>query len=523
VNFSPIDDKPASSEEAAGAESSSPPSSGGSSANGNGGGIPKEVVVQELLNTKEVNKPDNVQASVFAKALIGRYLCVLFKDSVHCRTRFSDSTNTSLYTVRRTSEAERDSRLQEVPAFPQDLRVKILQELKEERLGRTSARNLLQLMTQPPSSATAGSKKPRLETSVSTPHLTTRAERLSPHSPSSSLSPSPSSPSGIMSDSQRRSRDGMDLVEAAAAAAAVAPHPSTTTTTAASSGKQQTGGDHHGHTTANRKRRRGSEEEGSTNEKGHHHHNQQQQGPADDDDDDDNDEADESAAEKLRSMPEPSSSSSSRRSSLKRSFSMSSAAAAAAEASAASAENGRPAQRMRLGETSSGSNNPKGTLAAEAPSPKGSLAAAAEASSFQQQGLLAPMSGVAAMGRMLRRQVSTPVLPTQIRASPAVGGGSSATVQQEPWKREINDLWAKQLAMMREINTLKNELGRREAARQREILGLRQEIDGLRGTEPPLPFFSPSFTQPSQKKKRPLVSPPLTLHLSQEKCLGSAK
>ncbi|ELR19034.1 uncharacterized protein ACA1_235720 [Acanthamoeba castellanii str. Neff] len=87
------------------------------------------------------------------------------------------------------------------------------------------------------------------------------------------------------------------------------------------------------------------------------------------------------------------------------------------------------------------------------------------------------------MGRMLRRQVSTPVLPTQIRAGAPVPAGVSdrSTVQQEPWKREINDLWAKQLAMMREINTLKNELGRREAARQREILGLRQEIDGLRG------------------------------------------
>jgi len=86
----------------------------------------------------------------------------------------------------------------------------------------------------------------------------------------------------------------------------------------------------------------------------------------------------------------------------------------------------------------------------------------------------AAAAGHAAPYRALRKQVSSPVL-TQGK-----GGATPAFTQQEPWKREINDLWAKQLAMMREINTLKVELGRREAARQREILAMRQELDVMR-------------------------------------------
>ena len=77
--------------------------------------------------------------------------------------------------------------------------------------------------------------------------------------------------------------------------------------------------------------------------------------------------------------------------------------------------------------------------------------------------------------RSLRKQSSSPGL-TQDK-----GGDAAASSAQEPWKREVNDLWAKQLAMMREINTLKVELGRREAARQREILAMRQEVDVIKG------------------------------------------
>jgi len=76
-------------------------------------------------------------------------------------------------------------------------------------------------------------------------------------------------------------------------------------------------------------------------------------------------------------------------------------------------------------------------------------------------------------GRGLKRSASGETAEKRTGSQPLFS-------QQEPWKREINDLWAKQLAMMREINTLKVELGRREAARQREILAMRQELDVMR-------------------------------------------
>eukprot|EP01089_Gocevia_fonbrunei_P016759 TRINITY_DN5271_c0_g1_i1.p2 TRINITY_DN5271_c0_g1~~TRINITY_DN5271_c0_g1_i1.p2 ORF type:complete len:236 (-),score=42.74 TRINITY_DN5271_c0_g1_i1:75-782(-) len=64
-------------------------------------------------------------------------------------------------------------------------------------------------------------------------------------------------------------------------------------------------------------------------------------------------------------------------------------------------------------------------------------------------------------------------------SSPSLTQANNAFAQG-PWKREINELWAKQLAMMREINTLKTELARRESLRQSEILVMRQELDVMR-------------------------------------------
>ncbi|KAL6080432.1 Transcriptional regulator, variant 2 [Balamuthia mandrillaris] len=84
----------------------------------------------------------------------------------------------------------------------------------------------------------------------------------------------------------------------------------------------------------------------------------------------------------------------------------------------------------------------------------------------------------AAPYRAFRRQASSPLL-----MPPRKGQTSSShhfLQQQEPWKRELGDLWAKQLATMREINALKIEMGRREAARQREFLAMRQELDIMR-------------------------------------------
>jgi len=350
INFTPLEDQRESSpeEDTLGAQSET-----------SGVGLEKDVVVKELLSTKEVNKEGNAQVAAFAKALIGRYLCVLFKDSAHCRTRFTDAKNSTLYTVCRTSSAQHEARLKEVPAFPQDLRVKILQELKEERLGRTSARNLLQLMTQPA----------RLETSSST-STATSPERP----PSSSSSPSSSRPAA------HRKRHWEDDQE-------------------------------------------GQQQEGS-------------QGPS---------------AQKRIVLANP------RRASLKRSLSMSGSSVGVTVQEEGDFSQ-RPPQKARL-ETDSASPL--------SPDKMGNVDSS-------------QTSAAAAMGRLLRRQVSTPVLPTQTARVSGGSGAAPSTIQLEPWKREINDLWAKQLAMLREINTLKNELGRREAARQREILGLRQEIDALR-------------------------------------------
>lgn len=274
-------------------------------------GYPKEDLIKELLATKEVDKEGNEPAAIFAKALVGRYLCLLYRNSDHCKTRFSSSKNPTLFTLRKVDEEDRPKREESVPIFPEDLRLRILKELREERLGRSSARNLLQLMTQPPK------KKARtMEDRNLTPELV-------------SISGSPS-------------EDG-------------------TTTTATTSGM-------------------------------------------------------------LSPPASPS------RRSLKRSAS---------------------------GELTGASETKRREL------PPSSAAAAGHAAPY----------------RALRKQASSPVL-TQGKGG--AGGVPPLFSQQEPWKREINDLWAKQLAMMREINTLKVELGRREAARQREILAMRQELDVMR-------------------------------------------
>jgi len=119
------------------------------------GGIPKEEIVRELLATKEVNKEGNPHAAIFAKALIGRYLCLLYKNSSQCKNRFTDTSKESLlFTLKRVNEEEKEGRASAVPSFPHDLRATILKELREERLGRSSARNLLQLMSLPPKKVT---------------------------------------------------------------------------------------------------------------------------------------------------------------------------------------------------------------------------------------------------------------------------------------------------------------------------------------------------------------------------------
>lgn len=251
------------------------------------------------MATKEVNKGGNEQAAVFAKALIGRYLCLLYKNSAQCKNRFTDAKRPTFFTLKKIDDEEREKRESTVPAFPEDLRLRILKELREEKMGRSSARDLLQLMTQPP-------KK--------------KARTGDASSQSGELPMEPPAEDGVNANS--------------------GSPPASPTRRAL---KRSASGE---------------------------------------------------LADKRRELP------------------ASSAAAA----------------------------------------------------------------GHAAPYRALRKQVSSPVL-TQGKG----GAVPPLFAQQEPWKREINDLWAKQLAMMREINTLKVELGRREAARQREILAMRQELDVMRG------------------------------------------
>ncbi len=342
------------------------------------GGISKDALIRELLATKEVNKPDNPQAGVFAKALIGRYLCILFKDSVQCKNRFTDPSQPNVFTIKRLDQAAREVREKDVPDFPQDLRVKILKELREERLGRTSARNLLQLMNQHQQSSDrlgqpSPSKKPRTESEQQ------QQSQKSPSAPSAESEQENRAIPPLVSG-EKQQQESADL------------NPNNTTKESSSDSASPT-------------------------------------------------------AENGRVRP------------MKRALSLSSGDLATSLAG----QNGRPAQRPRTDAASSPSLT----------SSSGGLNAAAAGAS-----------------RMLRKQVSQPVLPTQ-RSLP-----SGLFIQQEPWKREINELWAKQLAMIREINTLKVELSRREAARQREILSvkqeiwkeIRQEMDSLRG-KPFLPIL----------------------------------
>ena len=77
--------------------------------------------------------------------------------------------------------------------------------------------------------------------------------------------------------------------------------------------------------------------------------------------------------------------------------------------------------------------------------------------------------------------VKYPSVPANINSRTSVN--SSALYQQQqqqPWKREVSELFAKQLAMMRDIHSLKTELARREQVRQNEILFMRQELDMMR-------------------------------------------
>ncbi|KAL6080431.1 Transcriptional regulator [Balamuthia mandrillaris] len=326
-------------------------------------GIKKDSVACEFLRLKDVNKAEDKRAQVFAKALIGRYLCLLFKDSPLLSTRFTDSENKVFYIKRVTEEAEQEERATTLPPFPQDLRVQMLRELREERMGRSSARNLLQLMTQSPT---------KKRTAVSCGGEEDAEDRE--NSPSSSQQGA-AHEEMMIEEAGGAGGEGGDLSPQENEEAASPTQPRST--------KKQ---------------------------------------------------ATKPSARTRVDLP----------------------IAVLEQGTEAAAETVLPA------------------TAATAEFPSSSAAAA---------------SIHAAPYRAFRRQASSPLL-----MPPRKGQTSSShhfLQQQEPWKRELGDLWAKQLATMREINALKIEMGRREAARQREFLAMRQELDIMRGSLPSSPSSSP--------------------------------
>jgi len=251
----------------------------------NDGGVPINTLVEEFLIEDQINKQDDVKAAQLTKAMVGRYLCIMYKDSPLCSVKFVDKERET-FCVRRTASEEKEEREKTVPAFPNDVRLKIMAELKEELVGRSSARNLLTLMRSDDKTTTNKRK---------------------------------------------------------------AEEPATTEGITSGNKETETGGSSSQESTARKRPNLGS------------------------------------------SGPRP-----------------------------------------------------------------------------------------------LGRQVSSPAL-TQGGSKGGNGansGGNGAVAAplalQGPWRREINELWAKQLAMMREINTLKSELARREQVRQNEILVMRQELDVMR-------------------------------------------
>ena len=73
-----------------------------------------------------------------------RYLLAQYPNSSLRATNFMDAQQTA-FLLRAASESELSTRRQQVPPFPEELRAKLMMQLKEEMLGRRSASSLVSL------------------------------------------------------------------------------------------------------------------------------------------------------------------------------------------------------------------------------------------------------------------------------------------------------------------------------------------------------------------------------------------
>jgi hypothetical protein len=131
--------------------------------------IPRDVLIKEALSLPEApaSARDNPQIAVITRIFVARYLPLLFPASSLNSTGFVNK-NRTMYCLKRLGELDRQARMRSIPMFPEDLRQRLLKEVREELLGRKSASSLLSLSLNK-SASTAGANVPPAGAADATP------------------------------------------------------------------------------------------------------------------------------------------------------------------------------------------------------------------------------------------------------------------------------------------------------------------------------------------------------------------
>lgn len=106
--------------------------------------IDKEKLIDELLAAPEGGGKFTERLRPLYKQYVVRYLSTQYPASPLKTTNFMDSKQAA-FLLRRSTETEVTVRKMQVPPFPEDLRTKLMGQLKEEMMGRRSASSLVSL------------------------------------------------------------------------------------------------------------------------------------------------------------------------------------------------------------------------------------------------------------------------------------------------------------------------------------------------------------------------------------------
>lgn len=130
--------------------------------------IDKDKLIDELLVAPEGAGKFSERLRPLYKSYVVRYLLAQYPNSPLRTTNFMDAKQTA-FLLRAATEGEVATRRQQVPPFPEELRSKLLAQLKEEMMGRRSASSLVSLSQGPQNPPMSPAPAANFEGTLSTP------------------------------------------------------------------------------------------------------------------------------------------------------------------------------------------------------------------------------------------------------------------------------------------------------------------------------------------------------------------